>query len=378
MIPALAIHEISNTSQSSSSTNGLNFLPTQDRQAAILEFQQRLVLLHHASKCEELKCRVSPFCKDMRALWEHANSCNAQSCQYPHCISTRFLLAHYYKCEDAECAICKPLKDSIKRIAKRQRSIVRFPARKVENYDSDDSPLPSPRDAPMISPRDAPLPPPSPRDIPISSPRGYALVSPREVQVPSAREINNVSPSSLSSANEDVVVAKYRKSALENQRIAAEEHLLNTQSIDSLTSALDTFSEGFAVETPGVAIPVGHNAGVAQPWSLGSSDGRPAIPTLNLDFTISLQPLETIPEHSNNADIQTRERVDSLCSALESFADESSEPTQPVYYCGGCSCCITSGYRYHCANCNVDFCVSCFHCEGGGEPHEHPVRAFQV
>ncbi|RYH20264.1 hypothetical protein EON65_23990 [archaeon] len=112
-------------------------LSAPDQQHAMLEFQQRLVLLHHASKCEfdEINsfrpCRVTPYCKEMKALWNHVNDCTEQDCPYTHCVSTRFLLSHYNKCVDnPSCQMCKPLKDSIMRSYQRVKSIVHVYSKK--------------------------------------------------------------------------------------------------------------------------------------------------------------------------------------------------------------------------------------------------------
>lgn len=292
MIPALPIHEIRQPSREDYYCESSGLPPTpRDRESAIQEFQQRLVLLHHASKCEESdelslgRCRVSPHCRDMRALWDHVNSCSTQDCQYPHCISTRFLLAHYYKCEDITCMICKPLKESIKRIQKRTRAIVHVPRKSVEN-ESDESPMVSPREgliSPLISPRDGLT---SPRDS-IASP----MVTPREWA--------NIKPQGVPMAMAEEQAAKYLRLSNPDDRNGNDE-----SSVESLVTVLEGFHKVFQQE-----------------------------PKVVVRSTVS---------------------------------------------CGKCNVPICQGYRYFCFVCQMDFCSACFHCEGGGDPHEHPVRAFTV
>ena len=51
--------------------------------------QQRLLLLHHSSKCpyEDGKCKVTPYCGEMKKLWKHMARCTDNECRVPHCFS---------------------------------------------------------------------------------------------------------------------------------------------------------------------------------------------------------------------------------------------------------------------------------------------------
>lgn len=256
MIPSFPIHSVVHHEenkeepkptlypQQSEQKQSLPSQPTQNRESAIQEFQQRLVLLNHASKCEGGKfgrCRITPYCQSMRALWLHVNHCNEQNCSYTSCISTRFLLAHYYKCLDDMCMICKPLKDSITRSYNRTRCIVRMPLRRTfDRYEVDESPLGSPREGFMARERETDL-------------------------------------------SEQPCAKQFR-----------------------------------------------------------------------------------------------RDSSDSLSTALNSVTDSELSVRSPILVCGKCCKGITQGYRYHCVSCQLNFCSACYHCEDGGEPHEHPVRAFQI
>jgi hypothetical protein len=109
------------------------------REGAIKEFQNRLVLLNHAANCQfsnaavPKPCRGFPSCYDMVQLLNHVNSCELTECPVPHCVSTRYLLAHNKSCTKDDCIVCKPLKDSIKRKNERNRNVVTVLKRKRED-----------------------------------------------------------------------------------------------------------------------------------------------------------------------------------------------------------------------------------------------------
>ncbi len=76
--------------------------------------QQRLLLLHHSSKCQYTeKCPVTQHCADMKKLWVHMARCEDNRCQVPHCYSSRAILSHYRKCKDHECQVCGPVRESV-------------------------------------------------------------------------------------------------------------------------------------------------------------------------------------------------------------------------------------------------------------------------
>lgn len=79
--------------------------------------QQRLLLLHHSSKCsyENGKCPVTQHCADMKRLWVHMSKCQDPNCRVPHCYSSRSILSHYRKCKDPKCAACAPVRETVKR-----------------------------------------------------------------------------------------------------------------------------------------------------------------------------------------------------------------------------------------------------------------------
>jgi len=90
---------------------------SQHRQV-LLQQQQRLLILRHASKCPVNPphvCQSTPHCKQMKELWHHIAKCKDQHCQYAHCVSSRYVLSHYHRCNNPECEVCKPVKDAIQK-----------------------------------------------------------------------------------------------------------------------------------------------------------------------------------------------------------------------------------------------------------------------
>ncbi len=87
-------------------------------QSRIKHKQQRLLLLHHSSKCQNAdgKCPVTPHCADMKRLWIHMAKCEDNRCQVPHCYSSRAILSHYRKCKDPECQACGPVRETVWRV----------------------------------------------------------------------------------------------------------------------------------------------------------------------------------------------------------------------------------------------------------------------
>lgn len=84
----------------------------------IKQQQQRLLLLRHASKCEDgADCKVK-FCSQMVELWEHMKKCRDKNCKTAHCLSSRCVLNHYRICKSenktSSCEVCGPVKRQIK------------------------------------------------------------------------------------------------------------------------------------------------------------------------------------------------------------------------------------------------------------------------
>lgn len=92
--------------------------------------QQRLLLLHHSSKCQapEGKCTKTPYCREMKRLWLHMAKCEDYNCRVHHCYSSRTILSHYRKCKDQECEICKPVRLSVWRSKAERNSSDQMPS----------------------------------------------------------------------------------------------------------------------------------------------------------------------------------------------------------------------------------------------------------
>eukprot|EP00804_Cyclotella_cryptica_P015047 CCRYP_000634-RA/>CCRYP_000634-RA protein AED:0.01 eAED:0.01 QI:1424/1/1/1/0.66/0.5/4/88/1434 len=82
--------------------------------------QQRLLLLHHSSKCpyDDGKCKVTPYCSEMKKLWKHMARCIDNECRVPHCFSSRSILSHYRKCKDPRCPACGPVRETVRKTLK--------------------------------------------------------------------------------------------------------------------------------------------------------------------------------------------------------------------------------------------------------------------
>lgn len=99
---------------------------TEDLRKQILkQRQQRLLLLRHASKCDnDVDCNWS--CSKMKVLWRHIMECKELKCDTRHCVSSRHVLSHYSRCKNHTCPVCGPVRDAIrKRLSKRGFSQVR-------------------------------------------------------------------------------------------------------------------------------------------------------------------------------------------------------------------------------------------------------------
>ncbi len=71
--------------------------------------RQKLLMLHHASRCKEENCSWAPHCTSMKRLWAHVTSCRSHKCKQPHCVSSRLVLSHFRRCTDGGCCVCVPV-----------------------------------------------------------------------------------------------------------------------------------------------------------------------------------------------------------------------------------------------------------------------------
>ena len=107
-----AVPSISSNGPGSSSTSKTS---EKEWEVRIRHKQQRLLLLHHSSKCQNTdgKCPVTQHCADMKRLWLHMAKCEDNRCTVAHCYSSRAILSHYRKCKDADCQACGPVRETV-------------------------------------------------------------------------------------------------------------------------------------------------------------------------------------------------------------------------------------------------------------------------
>jgi len=128
----------------------------EDWKIRIRHKQQRLLLLHHSSKCQvtDGTCKVTPHCADMKRLWDHMAKCEDNRCQVPHCYSSRAILSHYRKCKDPECQACGPVRADVWKQRSKEPTNRSFP-----HPSSKPRPL-SPRNNGSVSGINGSVPPP--------------------------------------------------------------------------------------------------------------------------------------------------------------------------------------------------------------------------
>jgi len=82
---------------------------------SIKKMQERLLILHHASRCPHKygRCPLGENCKEFQCLLLHFHTCIGTSCTWPHCQSSKKLLSHFASCKDAQCEACRPLRQKI-------------------------------------------------------------------------------------------------------------------------------------------------------------------------------------------------------------------------------------------------------------------------
>ena len=93
--------------------------PTEaQKMRVIIQQQQRLLLLRHASKCTAGAHCTTKFCEQMVTLWKHMKTCRDKNCKTSHCLSSRCVLNHYRVCKangrTLMCEVCGPVMIKIK------------------------------------------------------------------------------------------------------------------------------------------------------------------------------------------------------------------------------------------------------------------------
>ena len=97
---------------------------SEDRSKKVLmQKQQRLLLLRHASACKnDVDCKVTPLCSTIKVLWKHLAKCKEPKCDTQHCMSSRYVLSHYSKCKDEACSVCGPVRADIRKSLSKRAS----------------------------------------------------------------------------------------------------------------------------------------------------------------------------------------------------------------------------------------------------------------
>jgi hypothetical protein len=135
----------------------------------MIEIQQRLVHLYHATHCEDSNgtpprpCRVSRKCAEVVQLLRHTNECTKSDCEVLDCTQTKLLVEHQKSCNNLTCQVCSSVNETKKRKQQRQGVIFCVPRSSSRNSIS---PVSSHSAPPTPPPLPLPLPPhPSPMPI---------------------------------------------------------------------------------------------------------------------------------------------------------------------------------------------------------------------
>lgn len=74
---------------------------------AVAEYRGRLLLLHHASKCQHPAHCTQFRCAEAKALWNHITTCTGPlPCSFPDCTDSKFIFKHFKMCKHTGCKIC--------------------------------------------------------------------------------------------------------------------------------------------------------------------------------------------------------------------------------------------------------------------------------
>jgi TAZ zinc finger len=83
---------------------------------------KRLLLLRHAAHCTTpngTNCPTTRHCGEMKRLYHHIqDGCHDNQCTVSHCVSSRYILAHFYNCHDGHCSCCTPVRMTLAETAR--------------------------------------------------------------------------------------------------------------------------------------------------------------------------------------------------------------------------------------------------------------------
>lgn len=327
-------------SAESSGSSGLE-IDTFIRQAAINEFQQRLVLLNHASKCTEtVHCAISPRCLEMQTLWKHINSCADDCCTFPHCVSTRYLYSHSTSCTNQGCIICKPLKESIQRVEKRKHQTVSFVPKKKSSITTTDTREYADSERERTESGETETSVNSNSDISTTG----------EAQAQEEREIEQ-STNTITLRKTVSFGTLHTSPSLSNIERDVFQLLEDMHEQDHGNQSLNTINNN----------------------SINNNNNKQVRSFDKLQrHHIAMRQKETVIFRS----------VPDYHRTLMSFMMSIDRAPQILnrFTCRGCREVIRSSHRYSCEECNHHLCYECFHDDSDerGQKHSHPMRAIKI
>ncbi|ETV96157.1 hypothetical protein H310_10359 [Aphanomyces invadans] len=178
---ALITSKLPNQAVAEYHQNVQNMLTDQEKfKPGLLNQQQRLLLLRHASWCQEQTgCKATPHCADMKALWSHIGGCtNTTSCQFENCTSSKFVLSHFQQCTNSQCIVCSVVRQPVEAKDVNGGLIMdpQLALQKLNSLKRSASEVSVPAQTPVVSSQPIPMPPtPIPAATPQSIP-GQPLV----------------------------------------------------------------------------------------------------------------------------------------------------------------------------------------------------------
>lgn len=401
------VAKINTTSQhqlSSKFFDPIRIKMNQSRDEVIQDFQQRLVLLNHASIClysnnpaVSQKCRYYRNCSEMQQLLKHTEKCDKERCEVHHCLSTRYLISHKNMCTEDCCMICKPLKDSIQRKQKRNHDVVmRVPQMTSSLHTLSEDSFDSPRSvmgeldfsrlsvldrsnhsispsmdnnntnfARVISPepnsnrskmhRVSPhLPPP----VPPAAPTPPNNTTPNTIQYLIPVPVRYGIPIPMLNLTPPPAVVTPQPYYF---------YPTNT-SIDPYYNAYYS-SQVLYHSNPNSARSMRSN-----------NDDSPGIPLRGISEIYNDDNSDNNEQQKEQEEVAAEKKVAELVQQQEQQENNSNHND---YTCTHCQDKILSGFRYHCAICSIDVCTICFHHEDDDDntvllPHSHPLRAIRI
>jgi E1A/CREB-binding protein len=83
----------------------------------VVKGQRWLLFMRHCARCrkDEEQCALGNQCAFGKQLWAHLLGCNkGNDCDFLRCSKSKGLINHHYRCTDAGCALCVPVRGAIR------------------------------------------------------------------------------------------------------------------------------------------------------------------------------------------------------------------------------------------------------------------------